>query len=203
MLALIFVSMPSRPASHAGPAVMPVRWVAPTQPQASPPAPTAHAQPARQRKVQARSGAMAAARPHRPHHDSLPASPVARATPQPAPVHAHKRLAKAKAVSLPPPARTAAPSPADMAASSAHDLDLVRRHLERFKFYPEDARRRGIGGNVDVGFRLTHGGQVAQVRIASSSGYALLDHAAEAIVARAVPFPVDRGHYRVRLRFWP
>lgn len=98
---------------------------------------------------------------------------------------------------------TAAPSPADIANASAHDLDLVRRHLERFKFYPEDARRRGIGGDVDVGFRLTDGGRVAQLRIASSSGYALLDRAAEAIVTRAVPFPVDTGHYRVRLRFWP
>ncbi len=129
---------------------------------------------------------------------------MVRAKPQSAPVHVQKQVAKAKAVSTPPLAvRTAVPQPSDMAQASAHELDLVRRHLERFKFYPEDARRRGIGGDVDVGFRLTHGGHVAQVRIASSSGYALLDHAAEAIVARAVPFPVDTGHYRVRLRFWP
>jgi periplasmic protein TonB len=101
------------------------------------------------------------------------------------------------------PDHTGAPSTAQVTTVSRQNLDLVRRHLERFKFYPESARRRGIGGNVDVGFRLTAGGHVAQVRITASSGYALLDEAAEAIVARAVPFPVDTGQYRVRLRFWP
>lgn len=105
-----------------------------------------------------------------------------------------------------PPAaasRTAVTSPADIDKASAHDLDLVRRHLERFKFYPEGARRRGIGGAVGIGFTLTAGGRVMQVRIDASSGYALLDRAAKAIVIRAVPFPVDKGRYRVRLRFWP
>jgi len=101
------------------------------------------------------------------------------------------------------PDHASAPSASALAAVSRQNLDLVRRHLERFKFYPESARRRGIGGHVDVGFRLTAGGHVAQVRITGSSGYALLDEAAEAIVARAVPFPVDTGQYRVRLRFWP
>jgi len=115
-------------------------------------------------------------------------------------------VATAKTVGVRPPAtafRAAVSPPADIDTASAHDLDLVRRHLERFKFYPEDARRRGIGGDVDIGFRLTRGGRVAQVKIDASSGYALLDRAAKAIVARAVPFPVDRGRYRVRLRFWP
>jgi periplasmic protein TonB len=138
-----------------------------------------------------------------------------------APAHkqqAQSVLAEAGRHALPAPARPrqvepsrkaaapdhpSTPTAAALAAMSRKNLDLVRRHLERFKFYPESARRRGIGGNVDVGFRLTAGGHVAQVRITASSGYALLDEAAEAIVARAVPFPVDTGQYRVRLRFWP
>lgn len=108
-----------------------------------------------------------------------------------------------KQASAPRIAAASASSSSAPAPRSAHDIDLVRRHLERFKFYPESARRRGIGGDVGVGFRLTAGGHVAQVRVTASSGYALLDKAAEAIVARAVPFPVDSGQYRVRLRFWP
>lgn len=179
---------------------MPVHWVAPSHAHASPSVP-ASMPPARPHKAQARSQTRAVPRPHPESQAPVPA--LARAKAPSAPAHVRGQVAK-EAVSIPPSvARQAAPSPSDVAASSAHDLDLVRRHLERFRFYPEDARRRGIGGNVDVGFQLTRGGQVAQVRIASSSGYALLDHAAEAIVARAVPFPVDRGHYRVCLRFWP
>lgn len=134
----------------------------------------------------------------------MPVPAVVRVAAHPTPAHVQRQVARAEGVSAQPVnVHAAAPAPSDLARASAHDLDLVRRHLERFKFYPEDARRRGIGGDVDVGFRLTHGGGVTQVSIASSSGYALLDRAAEAIVARAVPFPVDAGHYRVRLRFWP
>jgi len=115
-------------------------------------------------------------------------------------------MAKAGTTEARPSATTVMPtasSPSNTAEASAHNLDLVRRHLERFKFYPDSARRRGIGGDVDIRFRLTDGGQAVHVSIDSSSGYALLDRAAEDIVARAVPFPVDSGGYRVRLRFWP
>jgi protein TonB len=199
VLALIFVAMPSRPRSHAGPAVMPVHLVAlaPTHVSATP---TPRREPVAKPRTQAQPQATAVLRRHRTSSGVLPAPAVARAAaPRPAPAHGQRQVAKAGAAN----AHTATPPPSDLAEAAAHDLDLVRQHLEHFKFYPEDARRRGIGGNVDIGFRLTHGGRVAQVRIASSSGYALLDHAAEAIVARAVPFPVDAGHYRVCLRFWP
>ena len=196
VLAAILVSAPSELTSHAGPAVMPVQLVPVS------PLPTAsrHRPPST-----AASRTPATAKPASTRRRSGPTA-LTRTALRPAPLHARRQVATAKKVSVPSRATvasSAAPPPADVDKASAHDLDLVRRHLERFKFYPESARRRGIGGDVDIGFRLTDGGHVAQVKIDASSGYALLDRAAKAIVARAVPFPVDRGRYRVRLRFWP
>lgn len=79
--------------------------------------------------------------------------------------------------------------------------DAVRKHLETFKYYPASARRRGIEGDVDVVFNLTHGGVAEQVTVLKGSGYAVLDRAAIMTVARAQPFPVENGQYRFRLRF--
>jgi len=78
---------------------------------------------------------------------------------------------------------------------------LIRNHLESFKYYPASARRRGIEGHVEVGFRLTHDGAADQVAVLHGSGYAVLDHAALETVYRAQPFPVEHGQYRFSLRF--
>jgi len=79
--------------------------------------------------------------------------------------------------------------------------EAVRRRLEAFKYYPASARRRGIEGDVDVAFSLVAGGMAARIKLLKGSGYAVLDRAALATVARAQPFPVERGDYRFRLRF--
>jgi len=78
---------------------------------------------------------------------------------------------------------------------------LVRSHLEAFKYYPSSARRRGIEGRVEVGFTLLRDGAAAQVSVLRGSGYAILDHAALETVYRAQPFPVEDGKYRFSLRF--
>jgi len=79
--------------------------------------------------------------------------------------------------------------------------DAVRKRLETFKYYPASARRRGIEGDVDVAFKLVHGGVAEQVEVLKGSGYAVLDHAALTTVARAQPFPVGNGVFRFHLRF--
>lgn len=78
---------------------------------------------------------------------------------------------------------------------------LVRQRLEAFKFYPFSARRRGIGGQVDVSFSLDGNGQARNLIILAGSGYAVLDQAARQTVRRAQPFAVRSGEYRFRLRF--
>jgi len=79
--------------------------------------------------------------------------------------------------------------------------NAVRKRLESFKYYPASARRRGIEGDVDVSFKLVHGGAAEQVKVLKGSGYAVLDHAALSTVARAQPFPVGNGQFRFHLRF--
>ena len=138
-----------------------------------------------------------------PDHTQAPALAVSGLTRHAEAAHAPKPAARAKPAKAPSPA-TAVPSsppPSATAEASAQDMDRVRRHLERFKFYPMSARRRGIGGDVEVGFRLTVGGKAEQVRVLATSGHDILDEAALQTVSRAQPFPVDDGRYRVRLHF--
>lgn len=78
---------------------------------------------------------------------------------------------------------------------------LVRNHLERFKYYPASARRRGISGEVEVAFELDRSGQARVLKILSGSGYSLLDEAAILTVHRAEPFPAGGGAYQFILRF--
>lgn len=77
----------------------------------------------------------------------------------------------------------------------------IRHHLERYKFYPASARRRGIGGSVEVGFQLDRKGHAQGVIVMAGSGYSLLDWAAKETVKRAEPFPAVGGEYRFTLQF--
>ena len=78
---------------------------------------------------------------------------------------------------------------------------LIRNHLERFKYYPASARRRGITGEVEVAFELNDQGEAAELKILSGSGYTVLDRAALKTVRRAEPFPADGGDFQFRLHF--
>ncbi len=82
-----------------------------------------------------------------------------------------------------------------------HRRELVRRSLEAHKFYPPSARRRGIEGEVEIGFSLNGEGKADQIMVLAGSGYAILDRAAVQTVERAQPFPIQGGEYRFRLRF--
>jgi len=77
----------------------------------------------------------------------------------------------------------------------------IRHHLERYKFYPVSARRRGIEGAVQVGFQLDGKGYAEDVSVLASSGYSLLDRAARETVKRAEPFPATGGDFRFTLQF--
>jgi len=95
-----------------------------------------------------------------------------------------------------------APSdPAGDMQNEGKNLEMVRRHLEAHKFYPASARRRGIEGDVQVGFDLDRRGRAGGISILAGSGHAVLDRAAIQTVVRAQPFPVHGGAYSFRLRF--
>ncbi|XRD81848.1 energy transducer TonB [Dyella halodurans] len=63
--------------------------------------------------------------------------------------------------------------------------------------YPNEARRRGLHGDVLMTVTLNRDGSVKGIEVVSSSGQQLLDAAAQRIVRLAAPFPslpVDKDH---------
>jgi TonB family protein len=67
--------------------------------------------------------------------------------------------------------------------------DAVKRKIQEARGYPEDARREGNQGVVDVEFSVLPDGSVPYAGVASSSGFAMLDEEAINTIKRASPFP--------------
>ncbi|MGF1615137.1 MAG: energy transducer TonB [Gammaproteobacteria bacterium] len=123
---------------------------------------------------------------------------------------APRRLAKASAPAIPRPAGAAAISGSrataiDTAARRSTDgaraaeleevyLEQLWQALERSKFYPRQARRRGLQGLVQVRFRVLRDGSFEDLQVIAGSGSSLLDRAALQTVTQAsgaVPFPSE------------
>jgi periplasmic protein TonB len=66
---------------------------------------------------------------------------------------------------------------------------LLLKHLQEFKSYPLEARRRGEQGVVMLAFSIDRNGHVTSRRIVKGSGYAALDAEVMALVERAQPMP--------------
>lgn len=62
-------------------------------------------------------------------------------------------------------------------------------HLNRYKRYPSDARRRGQEGVVELRFVVDGRGQVLSYEISGRSGNASLDRATLQMIRRAQPLP--------------
>lgn len=68
-------------------------------------------------------------------------------------------------------------------------LAELARWLERHKRYPRQARSRGIEGTTSVRFTLSRDGRLLSHQMVESSGFGVLDRAAESLLTRASPFP--------------
>jgi periplasmic protein TonB len=66
---------------------------------------------------------------------------------------------------------------------------LLLKHLQEFKNYPEDARRRNEQGVALLAFSIDRDGHVTARHVIKSSGYADLDAEVLALVERAQPMP--------------
>jgi periplasmic protein TonB len=66
---------------------------------------------------------------------------------------------------------------------------LLLKHLQEFKSYPLEARRRNEQGVVLLAFSIDRNGHVVSRRIVKGSGYADLDAEVMALVERAQPMP--------------
>ena len=65
----------------------------------------------------------------------------------------------------------------------------VRRRLERYKKYPPEAMAKKISGQAVISFTLNRQGTILSSTLARSSGQAVLDEEAMAILKRASPLP--------------
>lgn len=84
---------------------------------------------------------------------------------------------------------------------SAEQWAVIESQIERAKKYPRFARERGIQGVVRVRFKLKPTGEVDQVEISKSSGYAVLDTASVKTVYRASPMPYVSGWVTVPITY--
>ncbi|HEY2529868.1 MAG TPA: energy transducer TonB [Xanthobacteraceae bacterium] len=84
------------------------------------------------------------------------------------------------------PSPQASPPPASSPAMAAWQLALLAR-LDHFKRYP--AQARGAQGVVSLAFRIDRQGKVVNSHIVTSSGSAVLDAEALALIKRASPVP--------------
>jgi len=80
-------------------------------------------------------------------------------------------------------------------------LQVIRRRIEQAQTYPDDARRAGMQGTVEVRFRIGPDGSADAVEIVRSSGHPVLDEASLQTVRRAGPYPVVPGRIRIPLSY--
>ncbi|MDD5153111.1 MAG: energy transducer TonB [Desulfovibrionales bacterium] len=85
-------------------------------------------------------------------------------------------------------------SPGPASAARKHNvfegyLALIRTLLEEYKEYPLWARRNNREGTVGLHFVICRDGKVEDLRVARSSGFSILDEAAERTVRRISRFP--------------
>jgi TonB family protein len=80
-------------------------------------------------------------------------------------------------------------------------LEEIRRRIEQNLSYPPLARLHDASGAAVVEFEVTEQGRTQGVRLAQSSGVALLDNAAQRAVATVTELPVVHGRLSIPIRF--
>jgi protein TonB len=98
------------------------------------------------------------------------------------------RVAAAPAIDHEPPPL----SLQTLAATSGGVLsfhEILLRHVERYRRYPETARKGHLEGVVQLLFAMSRDGNVLDVRVKASSGHPALDKEAVDTLRRAQPLP--------------
>jgi periplasmic protein TonB len=87
------------------------------------------------------------------------------------------------------PTSTGAPVHVRASQLAAAFQQTLLRHIARFQYYPDEARRDRIQGTVQLMFAMQRDGTVTNVWVEASSGSDILDTAAIDTVQRAQPLP--------------
>ena len=85
--------------------------------------------------------------------------------------------------------------------SVAERLEEIRARLQAALVYPPLARRRGLEGTSRIQFVIGPDGRARDVSTSASSGYPVLDRAAERCAADAGELPRLLGRLEVPIRF--
>jgi protein TonB len=105
----------------------------------------------------------------------------------------------------PTPPVDAAPPPAVDAYARGPSLEArlaeIRTRVQQALAYPPIARARGLRGETLVSFEIGADLRAAGVRTQRSSGFAVLDAAAEQAAREAAPLPFVYGRIEVPVRF--
>lgn len=132
--------------------------------------------------------------PEKPELLPPPPVPTMIQLPPPAPlVMPQIELASPPPTAPPAPTAITAPPPATPVVVQGSGLPnfagTLMSHLGRHKRYPAEAREQRHEGVATVRFSMDRNGQVLSARLEKSSGFALLDQEAMAILQRATPLP--------------
>ncbi len=82
-------------------------------------------------------------------------------------------------------------------------LGSVLATIERNKFYPREARKRRLAGEVTVAFRIHKDGTATDIRVDCECAHAVLNKAAVAVVAsigKFDPIPAELGLEKIDLK---
>lgn len=124
-----------------------------------------------------------------------PPKPQPERKPEPKPPVESQPNAQPSTASAPAARSEPAAQPSPQAGNPAPSKALpswqsrLLAHLNRYKRYPEDARRRGQQGVVKLRFVVDGQGQVLSFELAGKSGSGSLDRATLQMIRRAQPLP--------------
>lgn len=121
-----------------------------------------------------------------PKPEPRPAEPP---TPAPTVASAPAAAPASAAPSAKPAAQPAASGSPAPSSAAPNWQGILLGHLNRYKRYPEEARRRGQQGVVKLRFVLDGQGKVLSFELAAPSGSAALDRATLEMIQRAQPLP--------------
>jgi len=79
--------------------------------------------------------------------------------------------------------------------------DELLKKIERNKFYPQEALREMVEGEVVLSFEVSEKGNVKELRIEKTSGNIFLDRAAIECVKRSQPLPPVSDRVEIVLRY--
>ncbi|KAA3626047.1 MAG: energy transducer TonB [Proteobacteria bacterium] len=168
-----------------------------TQPRPVPPPPAAEPVPQPVREVRKSPPPQPQSPKPQPKPKPRPKpEPVAKSKPRPVPRPAEpppppqKSVAAGKPTGVPVAAAVQPQGDSALVEQARQTyLGLLIAHIEQHKHYPNAARRRRLGGVVEVSFNLHRGGSIEALRVNGQASHPILAQAAEQTVKNALPMP--------------